>query len=214
MSDTIKIDIISDVMCPWCIIGYKRLEQAIAEMGIKDKVEIEWQPFELNPHMPEEGENIQEHIARKYGAPPAEHKRSQAHLTELGEELGFAFDYFDAMRIVNTRDAHVLLDYAKEHGKQTELKMRLFEAFFSERKDVSDRHVLTQELQRVGLDLDGALARLEEEEARKRVQTQEAYWRNLGVSSVPTVVFNHSSALNGAQPVDAYKQVLAELIEQ
>ena len=90
----------------------------------------------------------------------------------------------------------------------------VFEAFFSERKDVSDRQILTQKIQSVGLNADEALARLDDAAVRERVQAQEAYWHSLGVSSVPTVVFSHSSALNGAQSVDVYKQVLAELVEQ
>ena len=214
MTDKIKIDIISDVVCPWCIIGYKRLEQAISEMGIQDKVELEWQPFELNPEMPAEGEDIQEHITRKYGSTPEESVRSRANMSNLGDELGFTFDFFDGKRIVNTRDAHILLDYAKECGRQTELQLRLFNAYFSEGKDISARQILTQELQSVGLNVDEALARLDDAAAREGVQEQEAYWTSLGVSSVPTVILNRSSALTGAQPVDVYKQVLAELIAQ
>ncbi|MBU0946544.1 MAG: DsbA family oxidoreductase [Proteobacteria bacterium] len=214
MADTIKLDIISDVVCPWCIIGYKRLLAAISELGIQDKVEIEWQPFELNPDIPAEGEEVSVHIARKYGMTPDESSRTLAHMTNLGAELGFKFDYFDGMKMVNTRDVHILLDYAKEFGKQTELQLRLFEAFFSERKDVSDRQILTQELQRVGLTVAEALARLDDIDTRNRVQAQEAYWHSLGVSSVPTMVFNRASSLTGAQPVDVYKQVLAELVEQ
>ncbi len=214
MKDKIKLDIVSDVVCPWCTIGYKRLAKAISEMGIEDKVDIEWQPFELNPHMPVEGEDVGEHIANKYGSSPEDQKRSQERMAQFGEELGFTFDYFDGMRIVNTRDAHILLAYAKENGKQTELKMRLVSAFFSERKDVSDREILRQELENVGLNADEAMARLEDDDARYEVQSKEAYWQSQGVSSVPTMVFNKKSALTGAQPVEVYKQVLAELLEE
>lgn len=214
MADKIKIDIISDVVCPWCAIGYKRLERAIQEMGVQEQIELEWQPFELNPHMPAEGENVQEHIANKYGASMEDQKRSQEHMAEIGAELGFTFDYFDDMKIVNTRDAHILLDYAKENGKQTELKMRLVTAFFGERKDVSDRNVLLEELKSIGLNTDKAMARLDNDDARYEVQAKEAYWQNVGVSSVPTMVFNNASALTGAQPVDVYKQILADLLSQ
>jgi predicted DsbA family dithiol-disulfide isomerase len=214
MVDIIKLDIISDVVCPWCIIGYKRVAKAISEMGIGDMVEIEWQPFELNPDMPAEGEEVHAHIRWKYGTTHDECIHTLAHMTQLGAELGFKFDYFDGFKMVNTRDLHVLLDYAKESGKQTELKMRLFEAFFSERKDVSDRQILTQEIQSIGLNADKALLRLDDDEACKRVQDQEAYWKRLGVSAVPTMVFNNSSSLTGVQSVDVYRQVLAELVEQ
>jgi predicted DsbA family dithiol-disulfide isomerase len=214
MSDKIKIDIVSDVVCPWCTIGYKRLAKAISEMGIQNKVEIEWHPFELNPNMPVEGENVQEHIANKYGASLEDQKRSQKNMTEVGAELGFKFDYFEEMRMVNTRDAHILLDYAKENGKQTDLKMRLVESFFSERKDVSTKEILKLALKEVGLNVDEGMARLESDDARSQVQSEEAYWKNLGVNSVPTIVFNQKSAVTGAQPVAVFKEVLTELLQE
>ncbi|TYB80110.1 DsbA family oxidoreductase [Bizionia gelidisalsuginis] len=213
MKTKIKIDVVSDVVCPWCAIGYKRLEQAITEMGIQDKIELEWQPFELNPNMPAEGQDVEEHIIEKYGSTPAQQKESQEQMTGLGAELGFKFDYFKGMRMANTFDAHVLLEYAKEKGKQTELKMRLMNSFFGERKDVSDKDVLKQALLDVGLNAEEALIRLDNEEMRANVKSVESYWQNLGVSSVPTVVFNRKSAVNGAQPVAVYKQILTELLE-
>ncbi|MEP3836312.1 MAG: DsbA family oxidoreductase [Algibacter sp.] len=214
MKEKLKIDIVSDVVCPWCTIGYKRLEKAITELGLNDQVEIEWQPFELNPNMPAEGQNVTEHIAEKYGATLEQQKESQQHMTEVGEDLGFKFDYFDNMRMVNTFDAHVLLEYAKDFGKQTELKMTLTKAFFSDRKDVSDRAILKEALIHVGLNADEALAKLDNEEARYQIRQTQNYWKNLGVNSVPTVVFNRKSAVTGAQPVDTFKQVLNELIAE
>ncbi|WP_378186348.1 DsbA family protein [Aquimarina sp. W85] len=212
-TDKVTLDIISDVVCPWCTIGYKRLQKAIDEMGVRDKVVVEWQPFELNPTMPSEGENVIEHITNKYGASKKDQLRSKEHMAQAGAELGFKFDYFDEMRMVNTRAAHVLLDYAKENNKQTELKMRLVTAFFSERKDVSDREILIQEIKNIGLDAKEALFRLDDTTAHKEVQAKETYWQNLGVSSVPTMVFNGSSAVTGAQSVDVYKQILTEVLK-
>ncbi|MEG3657110.1 DsbA family oxidoreductase [Arenibacter palladensis] len=214
MADKIKIDIVSDVVCPWCTIGYKRLDKAISEMGIQDRVEIEWQPFELNPHMPKEGQNVQEHITEKYGSSLEEQKRSQEYMAEAGAELGFTFDYFDEMRMANTFEAHILLEYAKAFGKQTELKMRLTTAFFSERKDVSDRAILKQALLDVGLNAEEALANLDNDESRYEIRSKEDYWKNLGVNSVPTIVFNRKSAVTGAQPVDVFKRILSEVLEQ
>ncbi|MDX1766985.1 MAG: DsbA family oxidoreductase [Arenibacter troitsensis] len=214
MTDKIKIDIVSDVVCPWCTIGYKRLDKAISEMGIKDQVEIEWQPFELNPHMPKEGQNLQEHITEKYGSSLEDQKRSQEYMAEAGAELGFTFDYFDEMRMANTFEAHILLVYAKEFGKQTDLKMRLTTAFFSERKDVSDRAILKQALLDVGLNAEEALANLDNDEARYELRSKEDYWKNLGVNSVPTIVFNRKSAVTGAQPVEVFKRILTEVMEQ
>tara|TARA_R110002124_G_scaffold287021_7_gene469880 strand:+ start:2176 stop:2823 length:648 start_codon:yes stop_codon:yes gene_type:complete len=212
MKDKLKIDIVSDVVCPWCTIGYKRLEKAISELGIEDKIDLEWQPFELNPNMPAEGQDLYEHIAEKYGSTMEQQKESQETMTDAGEELGFTFDYFEGMRMSNTFEAHVLLEYAREFGKQTELKMRLTKAFFSERKDVSDRAVLKEALLDVGLNAEEALAKLEDQEARKEVRDKEAYWQNIGVRSVPTIVFDRKSAVTGAQPIDVFKKVLTEML--
>jgi len=214
MKEKLKIDIVSDVVCPWCTIGYKRLEKAIIELGIHDQVTIEWQPFELNPNMPSEGQNVTEHLTEKYGSTLEQQKESKQNMTNVGKELDFKFDYFDEMRMVNTFEAHILLEYAKEHGKQTELKMCLTTAFFSERKDVSSREILKQALQTVGLNSDEGLAKLNNDEARKEIRTKQNYWKNLGVTSVPTIVFNRKSALTGAQPVATFKQVLSELITE
>ena len=116
--------------------------------------------------------------------------------------------------MVNTFDAHILLEYAKDFGKQTQLKMRLTSSFFSERKDVSKRDILKQALLDVGLNAEEGIAKLDNEEARNEVRTKQNYWKSLGVNSVPTIVFNRKSAVTGAQPVDTFKQILSELITE
>ncbi|REG85203.1 DsbA family oxidoreductase [Winogradskyella sediminis] len=214
MTNKLKIDIVSDVVCPWCTIGYKRLEKAISDLGVADQIVIEWHPFELNPNMPTEGQNIIEHISEKYGSTLEQQRASQQHMVDAGEELGFKFDYFDDMRIVNTFDAHVLLNYAKAFNKQTELKMELTKAYFSDRKDVSKKTILKEALLAVGLNAEEALQTLNDEEVRKAVRSQQDYWKHLGVNSVPTIVFNRESAVTGAQPIDTFKQVLSELIAE
>lgn len=211
MSKKIKIDIVSDVVCPWCTVGFKRLEKAITELGMEDQVEIEWQPFELNPAMPAEGQNVIEHITEKYGSTRAQQEESTQRMVEAGAELGFTFDYFEEMRMSNTFEAHILLEYAHEFGKQTELKMRLTTAFFSERKDVSKKDVLKQALLDVGLNAEEGLARLTNAEAQSEVRKKQEYWRSMGVNSVPTFVFDMKSAATGAQPVVMFKQVLTQI---
>ncbi|MFD2529898.1 DsbA family oxidoreductase [Polaribacter marinaquae] len=214
MTSKLKIDIVSDVVCPWCTIGYKRLEKAIEELGVKDQIEIEWQPFELNPNMPKEGQNVVEHITEKYGSTIEQQNESKRNMTEIGADLGFKFDYFDDMKMVNTFDAHVLLEYAKDFDKQTELKMTLTKAFFSDRKDVSEKEILKEALLEVGLNADEGLAKLDDEKARLEVRNKQNYWKNLGVNSVPTIVFDRKSAVTGAQPIATFKQVLTELIKE
>lgn len=212
MAEQLRLDIISDVVCPWCIIGFKRLEQAIAELGVTDQVTLVWQPFQLNPDIPPEGENLREHLAKKYGTSVADSVHARDNLTKLGAELGFTFDYFDDMKTVNTRDAHILIDYAKAFDKQTELALRLFSAFFSERKDISDRAVLAKELEAVGLDPQPAMAQLDDKATIANIEATLHDWPRYGVTAVPTVVFNQSDALTGAQPVAMYKQLLQEFL--
>jgi predicted DsbA family dithiol-disulfide isomerase len=212
MNEKIKIDIVSDIVCPWCTIGFKRLEKAIIALDIEDQVAITWQPFELNPNMPVQGQNVTEHISEKYGATLEQQKASKKNMTEVGAELDFKFDYFDEMRMVNTFDAHILLEYAGTFDKQTELKMRFTTAFFSERKDVSKRDILKQALLDVGLNAEEGIAKLENETARNKIRTKQEYWKSLGVNSVPTIVFNRKSAVTGAQPIATFKEVLNELI--
>lgn len=212
MSEKIKVDIISDVVCPWCIIGYKNLQAAIDELGVADQIELQWQPFELNPNMPPEGQDLREHVAEKYGSSLQESNQARTNISARGQEVGFTFNFFENMKIVNTRDAHILLEYAQQQGKQTEFKLRLFSAAFTEKKDVSDRDTLLNAAAQVGLDVKKSAVRLQDEHYRKEVIEQEMQWQRLGVSAVPTMVFNRSSAMSGAQPVEAYKQVLTELL--
>ncbi|MEP0073163.1 MAG: DsbA family oxidoreductase [Marinomonas sp.] len=210
----VKIDIVSDVVCPWCIIGYRNLEKAIEELGVQDQVEIEWQPFELNPDMPSEGEVLSAHSARKYGSTPESSAQFRVEMTARGKEVGFDFDYFQDMKIVNTRDAHVLLEYAKEQNLQTEMKLRLFSAFFTEHKDVSDREILIKEAEAVGLDVNEAKARLEDTSSAQHIQQTEIQWQQMGISSVPTVVVNRRNAIAGAHPVESFKQLLESALAE
>lgn len=214
MAEKIKLDIISDVVCPWCIVGYKHLEAAIKELDLQDKIEIEWQPFELNPDMPEEGEELRAHVARKYGASRADSDRARDSISKAGANYGFTFDYFDDMKMVNTFDAHILLDLAHELGKQTELKLRLFSAFFTEHKDISKRDVLIKEADAVGITQQQCEIAFTDSKMAIRVKKIESQWQQMGVSGVPTVVFNRQSALTGAQPQETYKQVLQEIISK
>ena len=212
MVDKVKIDIVSDVVCPWCTVGYKRLEKAISELGIHDKVEIEWQPFELNPTMPSAGQNLNEHMMEKYRMSPQQLKQTQQHMVNAANDVDFDFNFDDKSLMVNTFEAHILLEYAKGFGKQTDLKMQLMKAYFSEGKNVSDKNILKQALLDVGLNAEEALSKLKDEETIKEVRSKQDYWKSLGINSVPTIVFNRKSAVTGAQPVDALKNVLSKLV--
>ncbi|HIF9381132.1 TPA: DsbA family oxidoreductase [Photobacterium damselae] len=212
MVDKIQLDIISDIVCPWCIIGYKRLISAVLELNLENKVEIIWHPFEINSDMPKEGENLRAHVARKYGSSREDSDRARLNISQLGSEYGFEFHYFENMKIVNTLDAHILLDVARCLEKQTELKLRFFSAFFSEGKDISNRTVLINEAKAIGISEKQLMNALNNDKLRRNIQKSEQDWQRLGVSSVPTMIFNRSISLTGAHPQETYKHILLELI--
>ncbi|MGD8356077.1 MAG: DsbA family oxidoreductase [Methyloceanibacter sp.] len=205
----IRIDIVSDVVCPWCIIGYKQLERALQET--KTAADIHWHPFELNPQMAQEGENLREHLAAKYGTTPEGSRRARARLTELGAELGFVFDYTDDMRMVNTFRAHQLLKWAEEHGRGHDLQMALFAAFFAERLDLNDPAVLARVAARIGLDGDEALAILTDGRYAEDVRQDEQFWISRGIEGVPAMIFDEKYLVVGAQGVDNYRSILEKI---
>ena len=135
-----RVDIVSDVVCPWCAVGYFQLAEAARQTGMT--LDVHWHPFQLNPHMPEEGQNLREHLAAKYGTTPEASVAARERLTRMGAELGFTFAYADDMRTYNTFRAHQLLHWAATLGRQHELKMALFTAFFTRRENVGDPVVL------------------------------------------------------------------------
>jgi predicted DsbA family dithiol-disulfide isomerase len=213
--EKIKIDIVSDIVCPWCAIGFKRLNTAIDELGLQDRVEIVWHPFELNPNMPKEGQNADRYLMNKLGIDKNQLTEKRKSVTQTGKESGFKFDYFKEMRKLNTFDSHVLLEYAKKFNKQTQLNVRLQEAYFSERKNISNREVLYDEVKSVGLNPDEAIKELDNQETIKKVKEEEKYWREeQGVFAIPTIYFNNSIRMVGANQVDVYKQILSHLTNQ
>lgn len=205
----IRIDIVSDVVCPWCIIGYKQLERALQET--KTAADIHWHPFELNPQMAQEGENLREHLAAKYGTTPEGSRRARARLTELGAELGFVFDYTDDMRMVNTFRAHQLLKWAEEHGRGHDLQMALFAAFFAERLDLNDPAVLARVAALIGLDGDEALAVLTDGRYAEDVRQDEQFWISRGIEGVPAMIIDEKYLVVGAQGVDNYRSILEKI---
>lgn len=207
----LRVDIVSDVVCPWCIIGYRQLEKALATMPGQFAVSLHWQPFELNPQMPEAGQDLREHVAQKYGSSAAQSAAARERLTQLGESLGFYFDYHDDMRMVNTFRAHQLLHWSVEHNLQTELKLALFAAFFSQREDVNSPEVLVAAAGRVGLDTDEARAVLEDARFAAAVRAEQQRWLDREVHAVPTFFFNGGYTVPGAQEADTFVRVLERL---
>lgn len=209
---TLRIDIASDVVCPWCIIGYKQLEAALRETGMQG--EVHWHPFELNPQMPEEGEDLQQHLAAKYGSTPEDSRKVRARLTTMGAELGFKFDYADDMRIVNTFRAHQLLHWAGPQGREHDLKMALFAACFTHRQNVNDPEVLADVAASVGLDRDEALAVLRDARYADAVRDAERIWTERGIQGVPAMIFNQKYLVTGAQGIENFTAILRQLAEE
>ena len=207
----LKVDIVSDVVCPWCIIGYKQFQKALGMMPGEVDVTIRWHPFELNPRMPEEGQNLREHLSQKYGSTVEQSEAAKARLMTLGESLGFTFDYFDEMRMVNTFRAHQLLYWAGKQGRQTELELALFDAFFSLRQDVSDGQVLAAAAGRVGLSDSEALTVAEDGRYAQAVREEQKIWLDKEVHAVPAFLFNEKYMVPGAQDAETFVRILNKI---
>ncbi len=207
----LRIDIVSDVVCPWCIIGYKQLQQAIADTGIA--TELEWHPFELNPQMAEEGEDLREHLAAKYGTTPEESVQARAKLSDLGRELGFTFNFTDESRMHNTFKAHQLLHWAGEQERKHDLEMALFAAHFSHGRNIGDVEVLADIAAETGLDRDEAAAVLADGRYAKPVREAEQFWVSKGIRGVPAVIFDLKHLATGAQGVANFTAMLRQLTE-
>lgn len=212
MSRHMQIDFVSDVSCPWCIIGLRGLEQALANIGEEVDAEIRFRPFELNPDMVSQGQNIVEHIGEKYGSSPEQSAAAREMIRERAASVGFTMAMTDQSRIYNTFDAHRLLHWAGTQGKQALLKHALFEAYFARGKDPSDHSVLIAAAEAVGLD--GAVAKriLEEGTFADEVREDEALWRSRGISSVPAVIIDGRYLISGGQPAEAFEQALRRIV--
>ncbi|MEG2961660.1 MAG: DsbA family oxidoreductase [Janthinobacterium sp.] len=208
----IRIDFVSDVSCPWCVIGLKSLEQALAKLDGTVQADIHFQPFELNPNMPPEGEDVGEHIARKYGSTPEQMAQSREAIRARGEQLGFTFAMDKRGRIYNTFDAHRLLHWAGLQGRQKALKMALFDAYFTQGKDPSSHAVLLQVAGDVGLDTAKAAEVLASDAYADEVRAQERFYQQNGINSVPAVIINERHLISGGQPPEVFEQALRQII--
>ena len=207
----VDVDIVSDVVCPWCIIGFLQLRRALAMTGLGARVR--WHPFELNPDMAAEGENLREHVARKYGASAESSRAARDRMTEIGAGLGFVFDYSDESRMRNTFKAHQLIDWAGEQGRAHETKQALFEAFFTRGEDVSDPALLAEVAGRVGLDPEAARAMLDAGERAGKVREHQTEWLERGIRAVPSMIFEGRRLVPGAQGEDSYAVLLRRYAE-
>src|SRR5688572_24902693 len=211
MTSHLKIDFVSDVSCPWCVIGLRALEQALERVGDEATAEIHFQPFELNPQMAPEGQDIVEHVAQKYGSTREQVVRNQEGISARGAELGFAFNMDKRSRIYNTFDAHRLLHWAELEGRQLALQRALFAAYFTEGRNPSDRAVLIDVATQAGLDAVRAREVLESGLYADEVREREQFYVRRRIQAVPAVIVNDKYLIQGGQPVEVFEQALRRI---
>ncbi len=206
-----KIDFVSDVSCPWCVIGLKSLETALERASDQVSADIHFQPFELNPKMPPQGQDIGEHLAEKYGSTPAQTQANRDAIRARGEAVGFTFSMANRSRIYNTFDAHRLLHWAELEGGQKRLKDLLFKAYFTDGQDPSSHEVLVRLALEAGLDGDRARLILASDEYAIEVREREQFYQGQGITSVPAIIINDRHLISGGQPAEVFEQALRQI---
>lgn len=219
---TLTIDIYSDVMCPWCLIGYGQLTKALDELEGEIEAEIRWRPFELNPQMPLEGEEQEAHLARKYGRSAEQGAALRGQMKAIADDAGVSLSYEgqgDAPPAMmwNTRDCHKLLTFALEEAGpkvQTALKLALFRAHFNERKPLGTRTVLLDIAASVGLHREAAKAALDDPALEARVIAEEQQAWDFNISGVPAMIVEGKFLIPGAQAPEVYVNALRRVVEK
>ena len=206
----IKIDIVSDVVCPWCYIGKRRLEKAIAQVADHVDVELEYHPFELNPDMPIEGRNQKEYLTKKFGS-EAKYQQIVNHVTEVAALEGLMFDFKKQNISPNTRNAHRLIWFAKKHSKQIEMKEALMKAYFEQGVNLTISENLVSIATQVGLDTKETKAFLSSSEGLVEVTTDEMKNGQRGISGVPFYIINNQYGISGAQSSDVFVKAILEI---
>ncbi len=217
----LKIDIVSDVSCPWCVIGLTALENALAQAGDVVTADLHFQPFEINPDMPPGGQDMAENLTRKYGSTPEQQAQSREAIRQRGAALGFEFRPEGRGRIYNTFDAHRLLYWAgledahqPSAGKQHALKKAILSAYFTHAQSPADHDVLVQLAGQAGLEEARARAVLASDEFGLEVREREQFYQRAGISGVPAVIINDRHLISGGQPVEVFEQALREIAGQ
>ncbi len=212
----LKIDVVSDISCPWCAIGLSALEQALAKLPGEVTAELHFQPFELNPKMPPGGQDIGEHLAQKYGSTAEQQAQIRDTIRQRGADVGFAFNAGGRGRIYNTFDAHRLLHWAAQEDlvKQAALKKALLVACHGQSQSMESPEVLLGAVQDAGLDVERAGAILSSDEFADEVREREAFYTGQGIHSVPAVIINDRHLISGGQPVAVFEQALRQIAAQ
>ena len=212
MTQTVKLDILSDPICPWCYIGKAHLDKALAAVPDHPFV-IEWHPFQLNPDMPDAGMDRREYLERKFGGKEGAVK-AYAPVVEHAGNAGLNINFEEMKRTPNTLDAHRLIHWAGIESKQNEAVDALFKAYFVEARDIGDHEVLADIADGIGMDAAVVLKLLKSEADREDIRNRDAHSRQMGVSSVPTYIVANQHAVPGAQPPELWQKVIGEIMSQ
>ena len=209
----IKIDVVSDVVCPWCYIGKRRLEKALDELSDQYEFDVEYQPFELNPDAPKEGLNHKEYLVKKFGS-EGKYKQITDQVTQTAAEEGLKFDFSKQERSPNTRDAHRIIYLAKAEGKQLQVKEELMKAYFEEGIDLTKAENLIAVAVKAGLDEAKVKGWLASDEGLEEVQLSEQMNYQRGISGVPFYIINNKYGVSGAQPTEAFIEMLIKVSKE
>ncbi|HET8940801.1 MAG TPA: DsbA family oxidoreductase [Rudaea sp.] len=207
----VRIDFVSDISCPWCVIGLKSLEHALDNLDGQVQADIHFQPFELNPQMPAQGQDSAEHIREKYGSTPEQIAANRENIRARGEALGFVFDMAKRSRVYNTFDAHRLLHWAGLEGRQAQLKHALFGAYFTDGEDIGSHEVLIRLAGKVGLSMLRAREILSSDSYAADVRKQERFYQGNGIHAVPAVILNERHLISGGQPPQVFEAALLQI---
>jgi len=213
MTSHLKIDFVSDVACPWCAVGLASLEAALRRVAPDVTAELHFQPFELNPQMPPEGQDTFEHLNQKYGSTREQQAQSREMIRQRGAEVGFEFSPEGRPRVYNTFDAHRLLHWAglESPARQAALKKLLLKAYFTDRQNPSDPEVLVRAAAEAGLDPDRAREILAGEEFARETRERERMYTDAGIHSVPAIIINDHHLISGGQPVEVFERALRQI---
>lgn len=207
---TIKIDIVSDVVCPWCYIGKRRLEKALDKLSDRFEFVLEYHPFELNPGMPAAGANQQQYLSRKFGSQERYTQITQQ-VTQAAAQEGIAFHFEKQQVSPNTRKAHRIIGLATQEGKQQEMVEALFKAYFTDGIDLSQNENLVSLAAKAGLDEEKTRKFLSGDEGVLEVASAEKEMQKMGISGVPFYIINNTYGISGAQPAEAFVQAFEQI---
>ena len=214
MTTTLKIDFVSDIACPWCAVGLGALEGALERLQGQVQADLHFQPFELNPNMPEGGQDLTEHITQKYGSTPEQQAQMRENISARGADVGFTFAPGGRGRVYNTFDAHRLLHWAHESGTQGQqhaLKKAMLAAYQGRAECIEAHDVLLACVAEVGLNVATAQQILQSDTFAQAVREREQFYLQAGIHSVPAVIINDRHLISGGQPIEVFEQALRRI---